>query len=346
MGDPVAAVFEMMDRRAKEVSQRLAMTAVAKKVFDALDYASQERAMVRIEGDSRFGKSESIKTWAAMRPGLARVVTVPSSNSLPELLCSVAEALGIPFSYGTRAQVLRERIKYVLRQSSMFLILDESAFLIPQSYTSTTAPGRLNWVRTEIADRGLPLALVHTPQTFLPATDKFVKKTGFAMQQFFGRIYRAVQLPSELERADLIAVARIHFPEMGDDYLEAVADLAEISENYLQTVEAVAKLARFIARREGHRRVMISDIEAAREEIIPRRIVPALDSNLNDGMQPGTGRAPSRAAKRAIKPSLMAPARAVQSSGMQPSIGRNTPGFSTRGAPLAVAETDLVQVDT
>ena len=71
-----------------------------------------------------------------------------------------------------------------------------------------------------VVDRGLPLALVHTPQTFLPAADKFVKKTGFAMQQFFGRVYRAVQLPAEMDRADLIAVARIHFPELGDEYLE------------------------------------------------------------------------------------------------------------------------------
>jgi hypothetical protein len=335
MDDPVAAVFEMMDRRVKEVSKRLAMTAVAKQVFDALDYALQEKAMVRIEGDSRFGKSESVKAWAAMRPGLARVVTVPSSNSVAGLLRRVSEALGIPFTYGTQAQVLRERIEYVLRQSSMFLILDESAFLIPQSYTATTAPGRLNWVRTEIVDRGLPLALVHTPQTFLPATDKFVKKTGFAMQQFFGRIYRAVQLPSELERADLIAVARIHFPEMGDDYLEVVGDLAELSENYLQTVEAVAKLARFIARREGHRRVTISDIEAAAGEIIPRQATPAPDSSLSAGRQPGTRRAPAQAAERAVQP-----------SGMQPSVKRNTPRFSTRGAALEVAETDLVQVET
>jgi hypothetical protein len=346
MDDPVAAVFDMMDRRAKEASNRLAMTAVAKQVFDALDYALQERAMVRIEGDSRFGKSESVKAWAAMRPGLARVVTVPSSDSVAGLLRRVAEALGIPFSYGTRAQVLRERIEYVLRQSSMFLILDESAFLIPQSYTATTAPGRLNWVRTEIADRGLPLALIHTPQNFLPATDKFVKKTGFAMQQFFGRIYRAVQLPAELERTDLLAVARIHFPEMGDEYLEVIADLAELSENYLQTVEAVAKLARFIARREGHRRVTISDIESAASEIIPRRAAPGLDSNLSVGQQPGTRRAPARAVERAIKPSLKATARAVQPSGMQPSVGRNTPRFSTRGAVPEVAETDLVQVET
>jgi hypothetical protein len=346
MDDPVAAVFEMMDRRAKEVSKRLAMTAVAKKVFDALDYALQERTMVRIEGDSRFGKTESIRAWADMRPGLARVVNVPCSNSVADLLRNVAQALGIAAKYGTRAQVLRERVEYILQQGRMFLILDESAFLIPQNYTAETAPARLNWVRTEVADRGLPLALVVTPQTFLPAVDRFVKKTGFAMQQFLGRIYRAVQLPAELDRPDLLAVARIHFPEMGDEYLEVIADLAELSENYLQTVEAVAKLARFIARREGHRRVTISDIEAAAGEIIPRQAAPAPASTLSAGQQPGTRRAPERAAERAIKPSLKAHARAVQPSGMQPGVGRNTPRFSTRGAALEVAETDLVQVET
>ena len=242
MDDPVAAVFEMMDLRAKAVSKRLAMTAVAKKVFDALDYALQERVMVRIEGDSRFGKTESVRAWADMRPGLARVVEVPCSNSLEDLLRCVAESLGIGFSYGTRGQVLRERIRYVLRQSGTFLILDEAAFLLPQNYSATTAPARLNWVRTEVVNRKLPLALIHTPQTFMPAVDKFVKKTAFSMQQFTGRNYRTVEVPTEMDREDLIEVAKIHFPELGYEYLEVIADLAELSENYLQTVEAVAKL--------------------------------------------------------------------------------------------------------
>ena len=74
------------------------MTAVAKKVFDALDYALQERVMVRIEGDSRFGKTESVRAWADMRPGLARIVRVPESNSLSDLLRSVLDALGIVYS--------------------------------------------------------------------------------------------------------------------------------------------------------------------------------------------------------------------------------------------------------
>jgi AAA domain len=347
MDDPVAAVFEMMDRRAIEVSKRLAMTAVTKKVFDALDYALQERVMVRIEGDSRFGKTESVRAWADMRPGLARVVEVPSSNSLEDLLRRVAESLGLAFSYGTRGQILRERIEYVLKQSGIFLIFDEAAFLVPQNYTPTTAPARLNWVRREVADRKLPLALIHTPQTFMPAVEKFVKKTAFSMQQFTGRNYRIVELPTEMDREDLIAVARIHFPELGIEYLEVIADLAELSENYLQMVEAVAKLSRFVARREGHHRITVSDIETAASELIPRREVPEPDSTSGDRQQPGTRRTPVRAAERAIKEPLKAASRAVQPGRSDPVEAGIKATFNNRslrgGCPEMVA-TDLLSV--
>jgi hypothetical protein len=343
--DPIAAVFEMMDRKAKEVSKRLAMTAVAKKVFDALDYALQERVMVRIEGDSRFGKTESVRAWADMRPGLARIVEVPESNSLSDLLRSVADALGIAYSYDTRAQVLRQRIKYVLRQSGIFLILDESAFLIPQNYSATTAPERLNWVRREIVDRGLPLALVHTPQTFLPDADKFVSKTKFAMEQFFGRIYRSVQLPDELDRSDLIAVARIHFPEFSDEGLEEIADQADLSENYLQTMEAVAKLARHIARREGHHRITVSDIETASSEIIPRRAAPEPDATPGTKQRPVTRRTPVHIAERAIKPPLRAASRAVQASRTEPTETVGMAEFSSRRGGIEKVETDLVPAE-
>ena len=49
------------------------MTEVALKVFDALEYAWSEKAMVQITGDARFGKTEAVKTWCMMHPGQARL---------------------------------------------------------------------------------------------------------------------------------------------------------------------------------------------------------------------------------------------------------------------------------
>jgi hypothetical protein len=233
-------------------------------------------------------------------------------------------------SYWPRAQVLRQQIRFVLRHLRFFLILDEAQFLVPQNYTKTTPPERLNYVRTELME-GLPLAMIHTPQTFSPDADRFVKKTGFAMEQFFGRVYRTVQAPDELPRADLLAVARMHLPELGDEYLEVIADLAELSENYLQTVEAVGKLARFIARREGHRRITISDIETARDEIIPRRAEPTPHATLSTAWQPSTRRPPARVAEGAIKTTLIGPGRAVQPRPMQPIDAPGSRPLSARG---------------
>ena len=68
-GDLIGTLFEFMDRRAARVQKRIAMTEVATQVFDTLDFALAERVMVRIEGSSRFGKTEAMKTWCEMLAG-------------------------------------------------------------------------------------------------------------------------------------------------------------------------------------------------------------------------------------------------------------------------------------
>ena len=290
---------EFMQRRATTIQARIAMTEVAAKTFDALDYALEAKAMVRIEGDSRFGKTEAVKAWCDMRPGVARHMSVPCSNSVGDLIHRVAEALGMDVSYGSRPQGLRQRIEYVLKYSGLFIILDEAHFLIPQSYALGTAPARLNWVRTEIVDRGLPVAMVVTPQSFLPALTRFAKRTGYTMEQFFGRNFRTVLLPDALSEGDMVAVAKIHAPEFDEDYLPLIADLAAVSENYLQAVEAIIKLARHLARREKDKRVGLADIEAAASEVIPHRT----KHSQGEDAQPDRPRinAPLKPVKRAVK---------------------------------------------
>ena len=184
-----------------------------------------------------------------MRPGLARLVRVPCDNSMSSFFKRIAEALGIECSFGSNVSRLKDRIEYVMKHSGLFLVLDEGAFLIPQEYTETTAPHRLNWVRTEIVDRNLPLAIAVTPQSFESAVSRFVKKTHYTMEQFFGRNFLTRRLPAALPEADLVAVAKIHFPEMDEVTLGYIASEARLSQNYLQAVEGIAKLARWKAAR-------------------------------------------------------------------------------------------------
>ena len=52
---------------------------------------------------------------------------------------------------------------------------------------------RLNWLRTQVVDRKMPVALVSTPQDYNHAADKFVRASGFNLAQWTGRI-----MPSNL----------------------------------------------------------------------------------------------------------------------------------------------------
>ena len=197
----VETILEFMDRHRERTLKRIAPTAVTEKVFDALDYAKDERGMVMIDGDSRFGKTESVKAWCESVPGLARLVNVPSSNPLTDLVRRVADAFGMAHTYHTNQTELKARVEFVIRHSEIFLVADEGAFLLPQTYGRTTAPARLNWVRTEIVDQGLPFAVVVTAQVrtddagrvlernnvFRLEAAKFIRKTGYVMEQFLGR---------------------------------------------------------------------------------------------------------------------------------------------------------------
>ena len=326
--DPIGALFEFMDRRATKVQKRLAMTEVAKLIFDRLDYALAEKVMVRIDGGSRFGKTESLDTWCDMRPGLARLVRVPCDNSMNSFFKRIGEALGIDCSYGSNTGRLKERIEYIVQHSGLFLCLDEGSFLVPQSYSQVTPPHRLNWVRTEIVDRKLPLAIACTPQSFKPAIDRFIKKTGYAMEQFLGREFLQCTLPKLLSEADMIAVARIHFPTMSESTLGLIANEARISENYLQAVEAIARRTRYLAERRNSQ-PSLCDVEMALPEVLPRTqpdaITPAPPVEA-----PNPDRAPARlpALERSLKTPLTAPARAVQPA----SKGENLSDRSLRAA--------------
>jgi hypothetical protein len=266
------ALFDYMDGHAAAASERLAQTEIVKQVFDALDYAADQKALVQIFGQSRFGKSEAVNTWCEMRPGKARRVLVPCSSIEADLFRAIADAYGIPHNFHTKARELKEKIEFIARVSPLMIVFDEAHFLLPVNFSSTTNPARLNWIRTQLVDRRVPVVLVSTPQDFKRQSSKFVKATQYNFAQFAGRNMLTVNLPEELSQADLIAAAQIHFPELDANYLELIAAKAMQSESYLQAVEAIAKRAQWIARREKHDSMTLPDLNLAIEEVTGSRL--------------------------------------------------------------------------
>lgn len=257
-----------MDEYAVQIKGRIAKTEITEKVFELLDYASSKTVAIRIEGAPRIGKTESASTWCEMYPGRARLVTVPYSNTEIDLFKAMADSLGVDYNLGVRLHEIRDTVQHVLKHSRMLIVLDEGHFLIPTRYTETTQPARLNWVRTRIIDIGLPCAIIVTPQSFETPFKKFVKKTNHRFDQFFGRT-QSFGLPSELSQEDLMAVAKIHFPELDGPPLKMIIGAALTSEGFLKAVEQLAKRAGFLAERAGRRSISGHDVDTAIRDILP-----------------------------------------------------------------------------
>jgi len=267
--DVIGALFKFMDRSAVAAQQRLASTAVVKKVFATVDEVLETCEPRMIRGNTRFGKTESMRAVVDVHPGRLRYVAVPPGNSLRDLLLRIAEAMGIDTTYGSAIGPLRAKIEYILRHTGLVLIFDEGAWLIPENYSRSSQPPRMNWLRSVFLDRGVPVVVAVTPQWFDDRLTRYVKDTHYAMEQFTGRCVE-VELPETLDKEDVIRVAAVHFPELKKraDLLEIGAEASDTG-NYLKAIEQIAKHARYRAKRESVPFTM-DLVRAAMTDLFPR----------------------------------------------------------------------------
>lgn len=282
--DVAEALLRALDNWRTHKLNAIAETAVSREIVGWLNRicrmgsregrlqfpASASATAVMIKGNSRFGKSEAVRAWCAGNPGLARLVETPPSNSELGLLRAVGKALGIPYCYGV--EKLREMIGRILESSRLMLVFDEAQLLLPGTYSASTAPKRLNWVRREILDRGFPAAFIATPQSYDPAKAKFVKRTGYTFEQFDKRLLH-VSLPETVEEEDLLAIARVHFPGVADACVRYAAAIAASGDrNYVSDVAQIGALARELAWERGGSVAHIDDIKKAIGYVLPARL--------------------------------------------------------------------------
>ena len=289
------AVIRFIDRRKEKVARAIAETEITRLVFKWMDRARRMGWGVMLTGNSRRGKTQALQAWCAMHPGLARLVNTPASNSEGDLLREVAKALGLEIGANGGSSRLRDRIDYVLSHTRLMLVFDEAHMLFPVNFNRNTAPARLNWVRRSVMDAGLPCVFCATPQSYNTAQSRFLKATGYAIEQFTTRL-KSVTLPEELSMEDLLAVARIHFPALDDDHLDVVVGSTFATErNYFSDLSSIAALAFCTAEDAGRALPNLADIEAAIADVLPSRqdLPPATRSRRE---APAAAPAPARRA--------------------------------------------------
>jgi hypothetical protein len=245
-------------------------TTVGRRVTEAFDYARETRSMVLVDGVARIGKTFSARAYCERSAGLARYVQVPFSNDDTTFFRAIARALGVSSSLQLKALELRARVEEVLQSGDLLLVLDESAWLWPQTGRQYSLPSRVNWLLTALVNFGCPVALITTPQ-FHASQKRVETQTGWTSEQFMGRIGHIERLPQVLPIRDLLAVASAIFPEGDEKTWQAMAGYADMNpQTKLAGMDALAKRARWLASQDRRAVATPDDLRRAmRESCVP-----------------------------------------------------------------------------
>lgn len=264
-----AAVKDYLDHLTSVARGRFVETQLTRELFDTLDYGLETRCMVVVEGLARTGKTFAAAAWCDMHPGRARYVQVPSTGDDIGFFRAVSEGIGSSAGSCLKATQMREKIEDALRGGELMVVFDESHYLLPQRNLRYAIPNRLNWVMTALVNRGIPVALVTTPQ-FGKSQRTIEQKTGWASEQFIGRIGHWQRLPDRLAEKELEDIARHLLPKGDGKSIEALVAYAQASSKYLAGIESAARHAKYRADKAGRNRVEFADVkEAIQGGVIP-----------------------------------------------------------------------------
>lgn len=255
------------DRRADGLAG-MVVTTIGKQINDALEYAWEEKCLIHISGVARMGKTFQLQKWCASYPGRVRYVQVPSGNDDSSFYRSIARAIGTAAGSAMKASEMKRSIEDAVQDAGIMLVIDEAHYLFPQYKDVRSSPRRINWLLTEVVNKGIPVAIVSTPQ-FDTTQQAVVSGTGWADEQLNGRIAYRLDLPAKLPEEDLAAIAKHYFPEAPKEIAGILSWYARRSGKYLAGLEAVAKRARYIARKEGRFLPNGADLEKAMIQVDP-----------------------------------------------------------------------------
>lgn len=327
-----SALFAQMKAEANALSSRVVVTAIGRRVHRCLDMARKTRSLVVVNGVARIGKSHAARTWCEQNPGTARFVEVPPSNDDIGFFRAIARGLGLGNFLNYKAAEIRERVEAVLTTGQLLLVLDEAHRCWPQRNPRYGFPSRIEWIMSMV-NKAVPICALTTPQFF--SHQHRSEATGWASEQFTGRITHHEQLPAELSKSDLEAVAANLLPEAGEVEIAALVAYARSSAKYLAAIDSIAKASRYVAEEDGRTEVRRADIQRAmREGVIPsdRSLASVIQST-----EPKRRKAPLTANPVPLNEPLNAPEMGAVGSRGGLKISTSTPGRSLRPAGEPVA---------
>ena len=264
---PALREFKMERERAH--LDKVADTAVARAVFETLEFGASQNGIVIAEGEYRSGKSFAAQAWCLQRPGRARYLSLNAFNDETTFFKTVATALGTAASAQRKAVEMRLRVEDALRGRDLMLVIDEAEHLLPSSARPSSAPERLRWLMT-MQNAGVKIALIAGSNFSRMLANYERRVPTFSFSQWHGRVSLHKRLPNTLSEADLFAVARCLAPEADENTRTLLTATTMLAKGRIAAMEHVVGRARFLASSEGQR-LTFDFVEAALAESPPSR---------------------------------------------------------------------------
>lgn len=270
--DVIGALLDYQRRQADAVRKNFVLTAIGKKVWEALDDALKTGRMVLVEGWEGRGKSEAAKAWVRIHLGEARFSSLNGILNKTTFFRDIAKPLGVASSYTRKSTEMQARVEDVLKRSKLMLVLDEFHFAFPQGTRISSPPEIVNWIDTALCNNGVPVGCVTTPQ-IIDCVKSAGTQAGWNWGQFRRRSPRWVQLPDRNTQADLEAAAQKLMPGLSRAGVKLAVGYAQLSlhgapSRDISGLGDVATEARLLAEKAGRDSVTFEDVDRAIDDYL------------------------------------------------------------------------------
>ncbi len=225
--DLVGALETALQRQSELTNTIVAPTRIATIVGNAVDFAHRTKSLVLIKGVERVGKTEGAKRYAFANPDKARMISLTAATTDSLFYEEIFSALGCGDKDSGSNSEMRSAIRDTLRNQDITLVFDEAHCLFGLSEKASIK--RLEYIRTELVNRGVPVVLIITPQ-FAKRLSDLESKTSFNVNQFRGRITRWAELPDKPSRSDIECLSRFYLPDVPQSVHRLLSDFAQQSE--------------------------------------------------------------------------------------------------------------------
>lgn len=259
-------IQEFMEREAAQVQEQFAQTSITRLVWGELDRCLDSRRAVLIIGETGIGKSEACRAWCRQHEGQVLHVTLTPVCNRTTFFQAFARALGIAAVLTRTASKLELRVREVLQESGLMVVIEEFHYAFPRCKRPTAPPDLPDWIYSALIDHGVPVALVATPQInrlLRSAEDA----TGWNGRQWGRRVRRCVKLPEQPTRDDLVLVAGRLLPEASAAMLKTVVGFAGRLTEQFDALRDLIDEARAEARRNTRTKVVAGDLLVAIQEV-------------------------------------------------------------------------------